>query len=52
LINKGANPNILSKKGVSPLYLAAQQREGNPIIDLLLEAKKLSQRHMQCQRSK
>jgi ankyrin repeat protein len=41
LINKGANPNILSKKGVSPLYLAAQQREGNPIIDLLLEAKKV-----------
>jgi ankyrin repeat protein len=41
LINKGAHPNIVDKNGTSPLRLAAQKRDGNPIIDLLLEAQKV-----------
>ncbi|XP_046651126.1 serine/threonine-protein phosphatase 6 regulatory ankyrin repeat subunit B-like [Daphnia pulicaria] len=41
-IDKGANPNILDKEGLlSPLHVAAQQRDGNPMIDLLLEAQKV-----------
>ncbi|XP_046643226.1 serine/threonine-protein phosphatase 6 regulatory ankyrin repeat subunit A-like [Daphnia pulicaria] len=39
LINKGANPNAEDKWGESPLLVAAGQRDGIPIIDLLLEAK-------------
>jgi ankyrin repeat protein len=41
LINKGANPNAVDKSGDSPLLVAARQRKGNPIIDLLLEAQKV-----------
>ncbi len=36
LINKGANPNIFDKEGRSPLHVAAWQRDGIPVIDLLL----------------
>ncbi len=41
LLERGANPNIFDKYGMSPLHVAAQERDGNPIIDLLLEAKKV-----------
>ncbi len=41
LIDKGANPNIYDKSGRSPLHVAAQERKGNPIIDLILEAQKV-----------
>ncbi len=41
LIEKGADPNIVDKDGWSPLHLAATQRDGIPIIDLLLEAQKV-----------
>jgi ankyrin repeat protein len=41
LLERGANPNIIDKNEMSPLHLAAQERDGNPIIDLLLEAKKV-----------
>jgi ankyrin repeat protein len=41
LIKKGANPNIFNKESWSPLDVAATKRYGCPIIDLLLEAKKV-----------
>ncbi|XP_046649308.1 serine/threonine-protein phosphatase 6 regulatory ankyrin repeat subunit A-like [Daphnia pulicaria] len=41
LLEKGANPNAVGKSGDSPLHVAATQRDGIPIIDLLLEAQKV-----------
>jgi ankyrin repeat protein len=42
LIAKGANPNVFDKTNkMSPLHMAAGQRDGIPIIDLLLEAQKV-----------
>jgi ankyrin repeat protein len=41
LIDKGADPDIADKQGLSPLIWAAQERDGIPIIDLLLEAQKV-----------
>jgi ankyrin repeat protein len=40
LLDNGASPNIFDKSGDSPLHVAAQERDGNTIIDLLLKAKK------------
>ncbi len=41
LLERGANPNITNKWGQSPLHVAARQRNGKTIIDLLLEAQKV-----------
>jgi ankyrin repeat protein len=41
LIEKGANPNLFDKDDLSPLHVAALQKNGNPMIDLLLEAQKV-----------
>ncbi|XP_046634899.1 serine/threonine-protein phosphatase 6 regulatory ankyrin repeat subunit B-like isoform X2 [Daphnia pulicaria] len=41
LIEKGANLSIFDKEGLSVLHVAAQERDGNPIIDLLLKAQKV-----------
>ncbi|XP_046452784.1 putative ankyrin repeat protein RF_0381 [Daphnia pulex] len=42
LIEKGANPNLFDKDDLSPLHVAALQNNGNPMIDLLLEAQKVN----------
>jgi ankyrin repeat protein len=42
LLEKGANPNIFDKKGWSPLHVAAGEKNGNEIMDLLLAHSKVN----------
>ncbi|EFX62487.1 hypothetical protein DAPPUDRAFT_270337 [Daphnia pulex] len=46
LIDKGADPNIADQLGLSPLLWAAQERDGNEIIDLLLAHSKVNVDHL------
>jgi ankyrin repeat protein len=46
LIDKGADLNIADQLGMSPLLLAAQERDGNEIIDLLLAHSKVNVDHL------
>ena len=43
LIDKGADPNIYDKDGLSPLHLAASKGNGTEIMDFILKAKKAKQ---------
>jgi ankyrin repeat protein len=46
LIDKGADLNIADQLGMSPLLWAAQERDGNEIIDLLLAHSKVNVDHL------